>query len=100
MLPTRDQIERAAYDRWIRRAPAHGHDRDDWIGSENELTYLLNYQTVVEYPLDSSTSLILGNTRLAGAASASGRAPTRFLLRFATRRARPSRDVALFVRGV
>jgi Protein of unknown function (DUF2934) len=60
MLPTRDQIERAAYDRWIRRDRAHGHDRDDWIGSENELTYLLNYQTVVEYPLDSASSRIVG----------------------------------------
>ena len=60
MLPTRDQIERAAYDRWLRRHRAHGHDRDDWIGSENELTYLLNYQTVVEYPLDSSSPSIVG----------------------------------------
>jgi Protein of unknown function (DUF2934) len=62
MRPTRDQIERAAYDRWIRRDRAHGHDRDDWIGSETELTFLLNYNTVVEYPLDSSTSLILGDS--------------------------------------
>ena len=46
MLPTRDQIERAAYDRWIRRHRAHGHDRHDWLGAENELTYLLNYQTI------------------------------------------------------
>ena len=61
MLPTRDQIERAAYDRWIRRHRSHGHDRDDWIGSENDLTYLLNYQTVVEFPLDLSSPIILGN---------------------------------------
>lgn len=60
MLPTRDQIERAAYDRWLRRHRAHGHDREDWIGSENELTYVLNYQTVVEYPLDSPSPVILG----------------------------------------
>jgi hypothetical protein len=61
MLPTRDQIERAAYDRWIRRHRAHGYDRDDWIGSENDLTYLLNYQTVVEFPFDASSPLIVGN---------------------------------------
>ncbi len=61
MLPTRDQIERAAYDRWIRRHRSHGHDRDDWIGSENDLTYLLNYQTVAEFPLDLSSPIILGN---------------------------------------
>ena len=66
MLPTRDQIERAAYDRWIRRHRAHGHDRDDWIGSENDLTYLLNYQTVVEFPLDASSPLILGNDAVRG----------------------------------
>jgi hypothetical protein len=54
MLPTRDQIERAAYDRWIRRHRAHGHDRHDWLGAENELTYLLNYQTAAVCSLDSS----------------------------------------------
>jgi hypothetical protein len=61
MLPTRGQIERAAYDRWIRRHRSHGHDRDDWIGSENDLTYLLNYETVAEFPLDQSSPSILGN---------------------------------------
>jgi hypothetical protein len=66
MLPTRDQIERAAYDRWIRRHRAHGHDRDDWIGSENELTYLLNYQTVVEFTLDLASPLNLGNVPARG----------------------------------
>ena len=54
MLPTREQIERAAYDRWIRRHRAHGYDRHDWLGAENELTYLLNYQTAAMYALDSS----------------------------------------------
>jgi len=54
MLPTRDQIERAAYDRWIRRHRAHGHDRHDWLGAENELTYILNYQTAAVCSLDSS----------------------------------------------
>jgi Protein of unknown function (DUF2934) len=66
MLPTRDQIERAAYDRWIRRHRAHGYDRDDWIGSEIELTYLLNYQTVVEFPLDLAGPLNLGNDPVRG----------------------------------
>ena len=66
MLPTRDQIERAAYDRWIRRHRAHGHDRDDWISSENELTYLVNYQTVVEFPLDLSSPSLLANDAVPG----------------------------------
>jgi hypothetical protein len=60
MLPTRDQIERVAYDRWIRRHRAHGHDRHDWLGSENELTYTLNYQTVAAYDLDSRSGPIDG----------------------------------------
>jgi hypothetical protein len=60
MFPTRDQIEHDAYNRWIRRDRAHGHDRHDWLAAENELTFLLNYRTVVEYPLSPAPSLILG----------------------------------------
>jgi hypothetical protein len=59
MLPTRDQIERAAYDRWLRRHRAHGHDRSDWVGSEHELTYQINFETVAEYPLDPASPLIV-----------------------------------------
>jgi hypothetical protein len=61
MLPTRDQIERAAYDRWLRRDRAHGRDRDDWVAAENELTFLLNYKVLVEYRLELPESVILGN---------------------------------------
>ena len=60
MLPTREQIERAAYDRWLRRDRAHGHDRDDWVGAEQELVYLLNYETVVEYPLAATSPVTIG----------------------------------------
>jgi len=60
MLPSRDQIEHEAYNRWTRRDRAHGYDRHDWLGAENELTFLLNYRTVVEYPLCSTPALILG----------------------------------------
>ena len=74
MLPTRDQIEHAAYDRWIRRHRDHGYDRHDWIGAENELTYLLNYQVAAEYVLDSSNRPSLG-----------GRAHCRFCERTPTR---------------
>jgi len=61
MLPTRDQIERAAYDRWLRRDQAHGHDQVDWLAAENELTFVLNYASIAEFPLDSSHPLILGH---------------------------------------
>jgi hypothetical protein len=59
MLPTHDQIALEAYNRWIRRDRAHGYDRNDWLGAENELTFLLNYKTVVEYPLQSERPLIV-----------------------------------------
>jgi hypothetical protein len=61
MLPTRDQIERAAYDRWLRRDRAHGCDRDDWVAAENELTFALNYRVLVEYQLDGPDPTILGD---------------------------------------
>jgi hypothetical protein len=61
MFPNRDQIERAAYDRWLRRDQAHGRDRDDWLAAENELTFVLNYTSIALYPLDSPTELVLGD---------------------------------------
>ena len=60
MLPSRHLIEHEAYDRWIRRNRAHGYDRHDWLSAEKELTFLLNYKTVVEYPLRSERVLIVG----------------------------------------
>lgn len=60
MVPTSDQIARAAYLRWLCRGQAHGRDHDDWIASEKELTFGLNYQVVVEYSLNSSAQLVLG----------------------------------------
>jgi hypothetical protein len=60
MIPTCDQIRRAAYGRWLRRGRTHGHDREDWYAAEKELTYLLNYRPIVEYPLDGPDQLIPG----------------------------------------
>jgi hypothetical protein len=51
MFPTRDQVERTAYDRWLRRGRVHGHDREDWSAAEKELLFLLNYETIAHYPL-------------------------------------------------
>ena len=61
MLPNRDQIERVAYDRWLRRDRAHGRDRDDWVAAENELTFVLNYRALVEYQLDRPKPMVLGD---------------------------------------
>jgi hypothetical protein len=60
MLPNHDQIRRAAYDLWLRRGRVHGFDRDDWFAAENELTFSLNYRTIVEYPLNGPGMLVLG----------------------------------------
>jgi hypothetical protein len=59
MLPTEAQIQQAAFDRWRRRGWTHGFDREDWFAAEDELKFSLNYQTIVEYPLDAPETLIL-----------------------------------------
>jgi Protein of unknown function (DUF2934) len=63
MLPNIDQIRRAAYDLWLSRGQVHGYDRDDWHAAEDELTFSLNYRTLVEYPLDGPGMLVLGDRR-------------------------------------
>src|ERR1017187_6277257 len=61
MFPTHDQIGQAAFDRWLRRGRAHGFDREDWFAALDDLTFSLNYQTIVEYPLDAPGMLILSD---------------------------------------
>jgi hypothetical protein len=60
MLPAHDQIERAAYELWLRRGKIHGLDRTDWLAAENDLAFSMNYRSLVEYPLDAPGTLILG----------------------------------------
>ncbi len=47
MLPTSDQIQRAAYHDWLGHGRVHGRDRQDWLEAELELTFRLNYPTIV-----------------------------------------------------
>jgi hypothetical protein len=54
MLPTWQQIEKAAYERWERRGWTHGHDREDWVAAEQDLTFDLNYRTIGRLPLAAS----------------------------------------------
>ena len=61
MMPTCEQVQRTAYDRWLRRGRVHGQDREDWYAAEKELLFGLNSQTIVEYPLDSDQRLVLGD---------------------------------------
>jgi len=60
MLPTDDQIRRAAYDLWQKRGRVHGCDRQDWYAAHRELTFSVNYRTIVEYSLDVPGMLVLG----------------------------------------
>jgi len=60
MLPTDDQIRHAAYDLWQRRGRVHGCDRLDWDAAERELTFSMNYRTIVEYSLQLPGMLLLG----------------------------------------
>jgi hypothetical protein len=60
MYPTFEQIQQAAYHNWLRRGQIHGRDRRDWVEAEKQLAYQLNYQTIVEFALDSTAPKILG----------------------------------------
>jgi hypothetical protein len=59
MLPSDDQIRRAAYDVWERRGRIHGFERQDWEMAERALTFSMNYETIVEYELDLPGMLVL-----------------------------------------
>ncbi len=60
MLPTFDQIQRAAYFRWQRRGGEHGLDHSDWLGAEQELLFALNYEVVAHHRLDGGPARFLG----------------------------------------
>ena len=63
MVPTFDQIRVAAYHIWLRGGQVHGRDRQDWLDAERELAFQLNYKTVVEYVLDATPRIVLGDGR-------------------------------------
>jgi len=62
MVPTFDQIQTAAYHRWLRRGEEHGRHRQDWLAAEQDLLFSLNYRVVARYALDDPAPVILGNT--------------------------------------
>ncbi len=61
MLPTDDEIRHVAYIRWARRGRMHGSDRQDWYAAQRELTFSMNYRTIVDYSLDAPGMLVLGD---------------------------------------
>jgi len=36
--PARDEVAQRAYERFIERGQQHGHDLEDWLSAEHELT--------------------------------------------------------------
>ncbi|MGC8640032.1 MAG: DUF2934 domain-containing protein [Isosphaeraceae bacterium] len=63
MIPARELVERAAYDRWQRRGMHHGADREDWVAAEQDVFFALNYETVAEYQLSGGAAKVIGNVR-------------------------------------
>lgn len=63
MHPSREVVERAAYERWQRRGMHHGGDREDWIAAEMDVFFAWNYETLVEYQLAESQPRVLGEAR-------------------------------------
>ena len=47
MIPTTQQIEQAAYFRWLNRGSAHGYHDCDWREAEAALDFALNYEILV-----------------------------------------------------
>ena len=60
MLPTYEQIQRAAFFRWQPLGCGHGYDRENWLTGEQELLYALNYEVAAHYHLDSTTPRAIG----------------------------------------
>jgi hypothetical protein len=61
MDPTTGQIGVAAYHRWERRGYHHGHHSEDWLASEQELLFALNYELILSYRLDGVGPRYLGD---------------------------------------
>jgi hypothetical protein len=41
----------------------HGHDRDDWVAAELDLTFDMNFKTLLEYPLAEKADRVIGAAR-------------------------------------
>jgi hypothetical protein len=63
MMPSREQIERVAYERWERRGRYHGDDLEDWIAAEMDLVFDLNYKIITEYQLEEKQKRVIGGAQ-------------------------------------
>ena len=62
--PPGNRSEKAAYEHGERRGWTHGHDREDWVAAEQDLTFDMNYQTLCRLRLDERGSPADGRTRV------------------------------------
>ena len=61
MLPSPEQIQVAAYHRWMNRGGHHGHHDADWAAAEQELLFALNYRVIARHRLDGIAPQYLGD---------------------------------------
>lgn len=67
MRPSQEAIRAEAHSRWEDRvreddAPIDGYELDDWLGSENDLTFQMNYIPLAEYELGvGAAKLFIGS---------------------------------------
>jgi hypothetical protein len=63
MRPSREAVERAAYERWQSRGGLHGADREDWIAAEIDVFFAENYTSIAEYQLSGGEPKVIGGGR-------------------------------------
>ncbi|WP_435018736.1 DUF2934 domain-containing protein [Tundrisphaera sp. TA3] len=61
MFPSPDQIQVAAYHRWMNRGGHHGYHDSDWAAAEQELLFALNYRVIARHRLDGIAPQYLGD---------------------------------------
>jgi DUF2934 family protein len=44
LRPTQEELQKRAYELYLRRGPESGHELDDWLRAENELCRLSEEQ--------------------------------------------------------
>ncbi len=62
MLPTRSQIQLAAYYHWERLGQAHGHHEANWLAAEQDLLLSLNYEMLRIVRLDGRGAALIGDS--------------------------------------
>src|SRR5665213_3197639 len=61
MLPTEQQIRRAAHARWVQGGCEDGFALDDWIAAEQDLVLVMNYEQIAHHFLDEEQKQYIGS---------------------------------------